>query len=308
MNELTYKAKLYKMRLVNIQRDFFGNPVSSEDWDKFGMVVEDDLYLKEKFRFKNPKTHTDYGHHYMQCPVWGNCLLAIGKLKKTLDLGIVRIVPRSVIYKVPYLVIEIYSPSFRNPDVLADIVLCGINASLEKYGLELFLEPWESEEPIHWNHDSWISYIKDLKDHPEVGERCMGFEDAVENEKIVKEHLAKKEASKKGKKQIKSDRIEDYIRLPHKEKIVRFLKEKTKGLNIQKDIARPFRFLYDHGITHHIPYKAVIKAIPEIHLKIRESRYNDWTNIQRTSYDGDPKYKDLEKEIESVLQSDDSLN
>ena len=203
MNELTYKAKLYKMRLVNIQRDFFGNPVSSEDWDKFGMVVEDDLYLKEKFRFKNPKTHTDYGHHYMQCPVWGNCLLAIGKLKKTLDLGIVRIVPRSVIYKVPYLVIEIYSPSFRNPDVLADIVLCGINASLEKYGLELFLEPWESEEPIHWNHDSWISYIKDLKDHPEVGERCMGFEDAVENEKIVKEHLAKKEASNKRTKQIK---------------------------------------------------------------------------------------------------------
>lgn len=307
--EATYKADLYKIRLVRAERDVFGNPVSSNEWDKIGEAMDADLQT-EVFKFVHPKdSNVVYRRHYMMCPVKGNTLLAVGKIRRTLDFAMVRITLKSVLYKEPYLVFENYSPAFRNTEILREMVTRAFNWVLEQYGLEVILEPWDTKgESIHWLKDSWISYIQELKNHPEEGEKCMGFEEAVMNDKQLKEVKAKKEASKKGKKQIKSDRIEDYIRLPHKEKIVRFLKEKTKGLNIQKDIARPFRFLYDRGITHHIPYKAVIKAIPEIHLKIRESRYNDWTNIQRTSYDDDPKYKDLEKEIESVLQSDDSLN
>lgn len=309
MDQLIFPSKLYKIRLVNTERDIFRNPISSKDWDKVVTLLYEDV-KQEVFHFVHPKNKgIVYQRNYADCPVSGNAILTIGRLRDTTDYAIVSIITKSYMYHEPYLALEEISPAFPNPKILLEIVKRGFNSALKKYGLEVSLELWEGEETCYWRDDRWASYILELKKHPEIAKKNIGFQQAIAYESIVKDvEVKKKEANKKGKKQIKSDRIEDYIRLPHKEKIVRFLKEKTKGLNIQKDIARPFRFLYDRGITHHIPYKAVIKAIPEIHLKIRESRYNDWTNIQRTSYDDDPKYKDLEKEIESVLQSDDSMN
>ena len=79
----------------------------------------------------------------------------------------------------------------------------------------------------------------------------------------------------------------------NKEGIIRFLHQAVKGQKTAKGIARPFRFLFDHQFTEHIPFKAVMKEFPELKGLIKERSYNDWTNQNSTSYDNDPQYKKI---------------
>ena len=217
----------------------------------------------------------------------------------------VRITLRSHYYKVPYIVLEHYTPAFRNPEILREMITRAFNWVLEKYGLEVMLEPWDTvAENIEWVADSEFSYDIELHKHPEMGELCMGFEEALK-ERMLKMEAEKAKKEKKGKKRIiKSDNIEDYIRIPNKDAIISFFKEKTIDQHSPKDVAMPFRLFLEREMTYHIPYRAVVKCMPEFLGLIKENRYNEWTNRQRTSYMGYHKYKDLEKELEELLHSD----
>ena len=69
----------------------------------------------------------------------------------------------------------------------------------------------------------------------------------------------------------------------------------------QKEISMPFRYLFDHDLTDKIPYNAVIKELPALKGLLKERGYNNWTNINSTSYDTEPRYKDLNHVIEMFL-------
>lgn len=304
MENLTYKSRLYKIRLVKTERDFFGNPVSSQEWDRIAEALEADVNQQSVFNFVHPKDSTlVYGRRYMGCPVNGNALMAVGKLRRTLDLAIVRIVLHSVMYKDPYLVLENYSPAFRNPELLADMVVRAFNSSLRKYGLEVMLEPWESKKPVYFLKDSWISYLDQLKKNPEIGERCMGFEQAMENDKQLKEELAKREIKKKTQKRhIKSDRIEDYTIRGNKEMIIGKLHELIDERTAPCEIAIPIRYLCDIKVfydneEYRLPFKAFIKEFETVRGHISESTYNDW--ISRNNQN--PVYKHRYKSMEKIF-------
>ena len=104
---------------------------------------------------------------------------------------------------------------------------------------------------------------------------------------------AMKEESKQPRISKKSDDILTYILADNKEAIVCFLHQALKGQKTAKGIARPFRFLFDHQLTEHIPFKAVMKEFPELKGLIKVRSYNDWTNPNSTSYDNDPQYKKM---------------
>ena len=306
LSEFNYKSKLYKLKLIRKERDLFNNPVSSNDWDKLAQAMEEDVHQREEFVFVHPtNTSTLYKRRYIHCPINGNTLLFVGKMIKESDFAIVRITLHSIIYHVPYLVIEDYQHAFRKPEIPAEMVKSALNWSLKNDGLEVILEPWETNgEPIYFGWDNWVSYIHELRLHPEIGAMCMGFEEALHVFKEKKAVEKAKKEMKEKKRVVKLGNFENYIRIPNKTLIMNFIKDTVIGQHSPKDVALPFRLTLDLKLTYRVPYAVVVGFISEIKDKIKENRYNEWTNKQRSSYVGYQKYEDLKNDLEKLLNSD----
>ena len=306
LSEFNYKSKLYKLKLIRKERDLFNNPVSSNDWDKLAKAMEDDVHQREEFVFVHPTSNsTVYKRRYIHCPINGNTLLFVGKMIKESDFAIVRITLHSIIYHVPYLVIEDYQHAFRKPEIPAEMVKSALNWSLRNDGLEVILEPWETNgEPIYFGWDNWVSYIHELRMHPEIGAMCMGFEEALQVFKQKKAVEKAKKEMKEKKRVVKLGNFENYIRIPNKTLIMNFIKDTVIGQHSPKDVALPFRLTLDLKLTYRVPYAVVVGFISEIKEKIKENRYNEWTNKQRSSYVGYQKYEDLKNDLEKLLNSD----
>ena len=132
------KSKLYKMRLVNTQPTIFGDYSNSDQWELVVKAMKDDLYKRKTFKFRHPNdSEKEYERHYIGCPANGIALLMVGQFKKDMDFAFVRIVLKSVFYGEPYLVIEKYAQSFRNPDILARMVESAFNWVLKGKGVKL---------------------------------------------------------------------------------------------------------------------------------------------------------------------------
>lgn len=306
LSEFNYKSKLYKLKLIRKERDLFNNPVSSNDWDKLAQAMEEDVHQREEFVFVHPtNTSTVYKRRYIHCPINGNTLLFVGKMIKESDFAIVRITLHSIIYHVPYLVIEDYQHAFRKPEIPAEMVKSALNWSLKNDGLEVILEPWETNgEPIYFGWDNWVSYIHELRMHPEIGAMCMGFEEALHvfKEKkaveIAQKEKKDKESNKPKKKKIKSDNIMDYIVKGDKAYIVKILHILIDGLTAPIDIARPIRFLCDKQVFRdkeefRLPYKAFIKEFPMLEKYISDTAYNRLISPNNKPYKNSIKYQNL---------------
>ena len=306
LQELNYKSKLYKIRLIIKELNLFNFQKTSNNWDKLAKAMEEDVHKEEEFVFVHPTSNsTEYSRRYIQCPINGNTVLFVGKMKEPGDFAIVRITLHSQYYKEPYLVIEDYKKSFSKPEIPAEMVRSAFNWKLSKLGLEVVLDPWESDgEPIYWMMDSWVSYMHELRLHPEVGAICMGFEEALHVFKEKKAVEKAKKEMKEKKRVVKLGNFENYIRIPNKTLIMNFIKDTVIGQHSPKDVALPFRLTLDLKLTYRVPYAVVVGFISEIREKIKENRYNEWTNKQRSSYVGYQKYEDLKNDLEKLLNSD----
>ena len=283
--------KLYRMRLVSTQLSIFDDHPSSDQLELFEKAMKADMDMVKEFKFRHPKDSGEiYVRRYIGCSLNGNAFLMVGQFKKGMDFAFVRIMFHSVIYHEPYIVVEKCSQSLRNPDTLARMVEGAINWVLKGQGLQIKLEPWKQTETVMWLLDYEMSYLEEMEKANPADLIMIGYEEALKMRRIL---MTMKEESKKPKIIKKSDDIWTYILTENKEGIIRFLHQVVKGQKTAKGIARPFRFLFDHQFTEHIPFKAVMKEFPELKGLIKERSYNDWTNPNSTSYDNDPQYKKI---------------
>ena len=288
------KMKFYKMRLVKSHPTIFGDYPRSDQWELLLKAMKDDLHKRKLLKFRHPQDKEKvFQRHYIGNQANGVVLMTIGQEKKPTDFAFVWIVLKSAYYGEPYLVFVKFTQSFRNPDNLAKMVECAFNWELQGKGVELVLEPWAPKENTMWAFDFNMSFIKEMKTMDPNDLVLVGYEDVLEDYQM---RLARKEEIRKPKVIKKSDDIVTYILADNKEAIVQFLHRALKGQKTAKGIARPFRFLFDHQLTEHIPFKAVMKEFPELKGLIKERSYNDWTNPNSTSYDNDPQYQKM-KEI-----------
>lgn len=285
------KMKFYKMRLVKSHPTIFGDYPRSDQWELLLKAMKDDLHKRKLLKFRHPQDKEKvFQRHYIGNQANGVVLMTIGQEKKPTDFAFVWIVLKSAYYGEPYLVFVKFTQSFRNPDNLAKMVECAFNWELQGKGVELVLEPWAPKENTMWAFDFNMSFIKEMKTMDPNDLLLVGYEDVLEDYQM---RLARKEEIRKPKVIKKSDDIVTYILADNKEAIVCFLHQALKGQKTAKGIARPFRFLFDHQLTEHIPFKAVMKEFPELKGLIKERSYNDWTNPNSTSYDNDPQYKKM---------------
>ena len=285
------KMKFYKMRLVKSHPTIFGDYPRSDQWELLLKAMKDDLHKRKLLKFRHPQDKEKvFQRHYIGNQANGVVLMTIGQEKKPTDFAFVWIVLKSAYYGEPYLVFVKFTQSFRNPDNLAKMVECAFNWELQGKGVELVLEPWAPKENTMWAFDFNMSFIKEMKTMDQNDLVLVGYEDVLEDYQM---RLARKEEIRKPKVIKKSDDIVTYILADNKEAIVCFLHQALKGQKTAKGIARPFRFLFDHQLTEHIPFKAVMKEFPELKGLIKERSYNDWTNPNSTSYDNDPQYKKM---------------
>ena len=285
------KMKFYKMRLVKSHPTIFGDYPRSDQWELLLKAMKDDLHKRKLLKFRHPQDKEKvFQRHYIGTQANGVVLMTIGQEKKPTDFAFVWIVLKSAYYGEPYLVFVKFTQSFRNPDNLAKMVECAFNWELQGKGVELVLEPWAPKENTMWAFDFNMSFIKEMKTMDPNDLVLVGYEDVLEDYQM---RLARKEEIRKPKVIKKSDDIVTYILADNKEAIVCFLHQALKGQKTAKGIARPFRFLFDHQLTEHIPFKAVMKEFPELKGLIKVRSYNDWTNPNSTSYDNDPQYKKM---------------
>ena len=285
------KMKFYKMRLVKSHPTIFGDYPRSDQWELLLKAMKDDLHKRKLLKFRHPQDKEKvFQRHYIGNQANGVVLMTIGQEKKPTDFAFVWIVLKSAYYGEPYLVFVKFTQSFRNPDNLAKMVECAFNWELQGKGVELVLEPWAPKENTMWAFDFNMSFIKEMKTMDPNDLVLVGYEDVLEDYQM---RLARKEEIRKPKVIKKSDDIVTYILADNKEAIVCFLHQALKGQKTAKGIARPFRFLFDHQLTEHIPFKAVMKEFPELKGLIKERSYNDWTNPNSTSYDKDPQYQKM---------------
>lgn len=285
------KMKFYKMRLVKSHPTIFGDYPRSDQWELLLKAMKDDLHKRKLLKFRHPQDKEKvFQRHYIGNQANGVVLMTIGQEKKPTDFAFVWIVLKSAYYGEPYLVFVKFTQSFRNPDNLAKMVECAFNWELQGKGVELVLEPWVPKENTMWAFDFNMSFIKEMKTMDPNDLVLVGYEDVLEDYQM---RLARKEEIRKPKVIKKSDDIVTYILADNREAIVCFLHQALKGQKTAKGIARPFRFLFDHQLTEHIPFKAVMKEFPELKGLIKVRSYNDWTNPNSTSYDNDPQYKKM---------------
>ena len=269
------KMKFYKMRLVKSHPTIFGDYPRSDQWELLLKAMKDDLHKRKLLEFRHPQDKEKvFQRHYIGNQANGVVLMTIGQEKKPTDFAFVWIVLKSAYYGEPYLVFVKFTQSFRNPDNLAKMVECAFNWELQGKGVELVLEPWAPKENTMWAFDFNMSFIKEMKTMDPNDLVLVGYEDVLEDYQM---RLARKEEIRKPKVIKKSDDIVTYILADNKEAIVCFLHQALKGQKTAKGIARPFRFLFDHQLTEHIPFKAVMKEFPELKGLIKERSYNDWT-------------------------------
>ena len=101
----------------------------------------------------------------------------------------------------------------------------------------------------------------------------------------------------------KKVKIEDFVVEKCKtERIMTFLRDTLKNCWESKDVARPFRLLFDRHDVELIPFNILIKDLPELKGRVSRSRYNHWTNQVLSDYNGDDLYKELSKQLDIVLK------
>ena len=71
----------------------------------------------------------------------------------------------------------------------------------------------------------------------------------------------------------------------------------------------PIRFLRNHDFFHNnkLPLKVFLAEFKEVKGYISKTRYNFWTNNESVSYDDDPDYNKLKKDIDNLLWNDNDI-
>ena len=219
----------------------------------------------------------------------------VGQFKKEMDFAFVRIVLKSVFYGEPYIVLEKYAQSFRNPDILAKMVESAFNWVLKGQGVIVKLEPWEPNKQVMWLLDYEESYMTEMQKMKKEDLIMIGYEDALERHQ-------KLEAKKKKRQIKKAKSIKDYILFKDKALVMKLLRHHVSKFRLSKKVAMPFRLFMERKITKRIPFKLVLTEMPELKGKISKTRYNHWTDKMVSSYKGDSDYEALEKEIDDLLK------
>ena len=289
--EFLSKSKAYKLKLKRVQPTIFGDYEESDQQELFIKAMENDLHKIEPLVFEHPKNKKPHERRIMLCPANGNTLMVVGEFKHPMDFVYVIIVLNSKKYKHPYMVVENYTPQFRNPDTVAQMVANAYNRVLEKSGVQVVFEPWNNNgNPIMYLKDGWESYNIELFKIQGRNLVRKGYEDALE--------VAKKEKMEAQKPPVsyKSENVKDHIVKGDVDRIVGLLHELIDGQKSAKDIARPVRWLCDHGVFHEgrLPYKAFLHEFPEVEEYISVSRYNYLINQNCDEYKVDIKYQSLD--------------
>ena len=301
LNEEWEDGVLYKIILVQQELPIFAEYDYSAQWDLIEKALVMDYKQEKLFSFVHPKNGKKvYQRKHTRCPANGNTELAVGTMVKPLDFARALIVLHSHMYKVPYIVLERYRHISNNPDVMAKMIERAFNWVLEGSGVKVILERWDTKgEIIQYHRDFARSW--DIELDKSEGEYLvrMGCEDAFEVHK-------RNEAKKKKPNKKKSDDIRYYIKHPNKDAIIEFIRKALEGMKVPKDIARPIRVLRVHKVflrseDYRLPYNAFIKAFPEFKDLIERGAYNDFINPNRTKYNNDEIYMQLEKELENIL-------
>ena len=266
------KSKLYKMRLVHTHPTIFGDYSDSDQWELLVKAMKEDLFKQKEFKFRHPKdSEKEYERHYIGCPANGIALLMVGQFKKEMDFAFVRIVLKSVFYGEPYIVLEKYAQSFRNPDILAKMVESAFNWVLKGQGVIVKLEPWEPNKQVMWLLDYEESYMTEMQKMKKEDLIMIGYEDALERHQ-------KLEAKKKKRQIKKAKSIKDYILFKDKALVMKLLRHHVSKFRLSKKVAMPFRLFMERKITKRIPFKLVLTEMPELKGKISKTRYNHWTD------------------------------
>lgn len=297
-------GNLYKINLVSVNQPNDRESDNPEKWAPFIKAMDDDYNKNVEFKFSHPDdANTPYYRQYVYSPSNGNTFMMVGQLRRPTDSACARVVINSENYKYSYLAIYDYLRCFSDPDVMAEMMVHSFNGALQKAGVKMVYEPWDTKgEDVRWLDDCELTYNKNFLMTEGKNVSKMGYEDVREHQKKMIARNEKRKMAKIAMNGPKKEKIEDFIvKDKHQETIMRFLRNSLKNRWESKEVSKPFRLLYDLNYTEFIPFSIVMEAMPELNGRVSRSRYNHWTNKVLSSYKDDEDYNELRKELDEML-------
>ena len=198
----------------------------------------------------------------------------------------------------PLIAIENFMFCKRAKDEVALVLGYTLSINLEGVGWKVKLEPYDANQ----EETSRITKVMTEINDPQNAERSLEKMYGIKKTGLLIRNYLRYKAKQMGMR--KSDELRDYVLIKDAELVIELLDGVLRKLKGSKNVSRPIRFLQDHDIIARPTFKALIKCYPYLKDKVSESRFNDYTNIDKKEYFKDDKLYDKYHETFSTILKD----
>ena len=186
----------------------------------------------------------------------------------------------------------------RAKDEVALVLGYTLCRELRVVGWKVKLEPYDANQ----EETSRITKMMAVINDPQNAERTLENMNGMKRTDLLIRNYLRYKAKQTGMR--KSDELRDYVLIKDAELVIELLDGVLRKLKGSKNVSRPIRFLQDHDIIARPTFKALIKCYPYLKGKVSESRFNDYTNIDKKEHFKDDKLYDKYHETFSTILKD----
>ena len=303
-----YNFSYFKCRFTRCELGIGGTP-SLQGKGALVDILDADSREINSLIFAHTQKQLVYYHEYAMLPQNGLFVVRAANIRVRESVGdhfeVITKADHPYVYVVidaepdePLIAIENCMFCKRAKDEVALVLGYTLCRELRVVGWKVKLEPYDANQ----EETSRITKMMAVINDPQNAERTLENMNGMKRTDLLIRNYLRYKAKQTGMR--KSDELRDYVLIKDAELVIELLDGVLRKLKGSKNVSRPIRFLQDHDIIARPTFKALIKCYPYLKGKVSESRFNDYTNIDKKEHFKDDKLYDKYHETFSTILKD----
>lgn len=303
-----YNFSYFKCRFTRCELGIGGTP-SLQGKGALVDILDADSREINSLIFAHTQKQLVYYHEYAMLPQNGLFVVRAANIRVRESVGdhfeVITKADYPYVYVVidaepdePLIAIENCMFCKRAKDEVALVLGYTLCRELRVVGWKVKLEPYDANQ----EETSRITKMMAVINDPQNAERTLENMNGMKRTDLLIRNYLRYKAKQTGMR--KSDELRDYVLIKDAELVIELLDGVLRKLKGSKNVSRPIRFLQDHDIIARPTFKALIKCYPYLKDKVSESRFNDYTNIDKKEHFKDDKLYDKYHETFSTILKD----
>lgn len=303
-----YNFSYFKCRFTRCELGIGGTP-SLQGKGALVDILDADSREINSLIFAHTQKQLVYYHEYAMLPQNGLFVVRAANIRVRESVGdhfeVITKADYPYVYVVidaepdePLIAIENCMFCKRAKDEVALVLGYTLCRELRVVGWKVKLEPYDANQ----EETSRITKMMAVINDPQNAERTLENMNGMKRTDLLIRNYLRYKAKQTGMR--KSDELRDYVLIKDAELVIELLDGVLRKLKGSKNVSRPIRFLQDHDIIARPTFKALIKCYPYLKGKVSESRFNDYTNIDKKEHFKDDKLYDKYHETFSTILKD----